>query len=195
MKIYLGSASPRRHMLVKELGIQAEIILKDIEEVYPDSLSAEQVAPYLSELKAKAIYADVPRNSVLITADTVVILDQMILGKPQSSEEAFSMLSSLSDKTHSVITGVTIASINGFNTFSSRTEVEFHELSRKEIEIYINEYQPFDKAGSYGIQEWMGYVGIKSIKGSFYNVMGLPTDLLYKELRKMDVIKQSQKST
>ncbi|MCI5056256.1 MAG: Maf family protein [Flavobacteriales bacterium] len=186
-KVYLGSGSPRRKMLLEEMGIEFEQVSADVDEVFPDDLALEKVPVFLSELKAKAIFP-LCENGVLITADTVVICDDVLLGKPKDFEDAFEMIKILSNNTHEVITGVTITDTNGLHSFSSKTQVTFHDLTDEEIEHYINSCEPYDKAGSYGIQEWMGYVGIKSMNGSFYNVMGLPTDKLFRKLKEIDII-------
>lgn len=184
--IILASNSPRRRQLLGGIVSEFEIAPpRPVDETYPNSLSPEEVAPFLSQIKAKA-YADlVTENTLLITADTVVILDNKILGKPQSHSQAVAMLQSLSGHTHRVVTGVTIVSSEKEITFSNTTEVTFDTLTHEEIDDYIKQFQPFDKAGSYGIQEWIGYRAIRKIDGCFYNVMGLPLNHLYLELLKV----------
>lgn len=159
---------------------------RDVDEVYPETLPKEEVPVFLSQLKAKAYKEDLTSaEDVLITADTVVILDGMILGKPHSREEAIGMLSEMQGKTHKVVTGVTLTTQAGSTSFSQLTEVEFDTLTEEEILYYVDKFHPYDKAGAYGIQEWIGAAAIIGIKGSFYNVMGLPIHALYKELKKL----------
>lgn len=180
--IILASKSPRRQNLLKGLGVEFEIKTKEVEEVYPPELKKEEVAIFLSELKAKAIKEDLRDNDLLITSDTIVCLEDKILGKPKDKEEAFNMLSNLSGKMHEVITAVTLTTKDKKHTFYDVTEVYFKELSNNEIDTYINNCQPYDKAGSYGVQEWMGYIGVEKINGSFYNVMGFPIKKVYEAL-------------
>lgn len=184
--IYLASASPRRHELLKMITPHFEVLQgKDVDEVYPHDLPLEDVPVFLSRLKARAYLADINNDDVLITADTVVILENEILGKPHSRDEAIEMLSKMQNKTHVVVTGVSIT-FNGLtHSFANRTEVDFDKLSISEIEHYVDEYKPYDKAGAYGIQEWIGAAAIIGIRGSFYNVMGLPVHSLYLELKEL----------
>lgn len=185
-RLLLASGSPRRRELTEQLGMEVvRAHLKDVEETYPDTLSAAEVAPYLSRLKAEAYMGEIAPDEVLLTADTVVVDGDMILGKPRDEGEAHAMLRELSGHTHQVITGVTLASDKGMQTFSEVTEVEFAELTDDEISYYVEKYRPLDKAGAYGIQEWIGYIGIKGIKGDYYNVMGLPLRRVYEHLLKM----------
>ncbi len=184
IKWVLGSQSPRRKELLAGIGVEFEVRVKDTEEIYPDSLSAEEVPEYLAKLKAEALLPDLTNDEAVICADTVVILDGKILGKPFDYEDARQMLSKLSGKKHTVITGVFIGSKNKSCSFSERTEVEFETLTENEIKYYIEKHMPFDKAGSYGVQEWIGYVAVKRIEGTYTNVMGLPTNRLYKEITK-----------
>ncbi|MHC1708159.1 MAG: Maf family nucleotide pyrophosphatase [Bacteroidales bacterium] len=184
-KYILASQSPRRQQLFKGMGFDFEIIVREINEVVPDHISGQQIAMYLSEAKADAFRSEeLPLNTILITADTIVWLDGKMLGKPAGYQEARQMLQQLSNNRHEVFTGVTFKSCNNLFTFCDTTEVDFHRLSGAQIDFYINEYQPFDKAGAYGVQEWIGYIGVESIIGSFYNVMGLPTQKLYPELER-----------
>lgn len=184
-KILLGSKSPRRQSLLSELGITFDVVdIKGVQEVYPASLPAEIVPQYLSNLKFKGYQEQLSENELLITADTVVINDDKILGKPANNIEATEMLLSLANHTHQVITGVTIGTKDRQLSFSSSTNVTFGPLDSDEISYYINKYAPLDKAGAYGIQEWIGMVAVESIDGSFYNVMGLPVYRLYRELLK-----------
>jgi len=181
--LILASRSPRRQMLLKGLDLDFQIIVKSNDENYPSDMPLEEVPEYLSKIKATAIDLTTRgSNSIVITADTVVILNNEIIEKPKSEEEAFAMLQKLSGKSHTVITGVSLTSIEKQISFSASSKVYFKELNIQDIEYYVNRYQPFDKAGSYGIQEWIGYIAIESIEGSFYNVMGLPTQLLYEKL-------------
>lgn len=182
--ILLASKSPRRQELMQLLDLKFEIPASiEVEEIYPSSLPAEKVPEYLSQKKASAYLNILKENEILVTADTVVILGSEILGKPHSEDDAIDMLKKLSGNTHKVVTGVTITSSAMQKTFSAITEVDFDILSDEDIRHYVSHYRPLDKAGAYGIQEWIGAVGIKAIRGSFYNVMGLPVHRLYKELR------------
>ena len=182
--IILASKSPRRRELLKELGLDFEIISIDgVEEKYPENLETKKIAEFLSNLKADAYLSVLNNNDLIITADTIVVCDNKVLGKPNDSDCAINMLMSLSGKTHEVITGVTILTADKRTSFSVSTDVEFANITREEAEYYVDKYSPFDKAGAYGIQEGIGYVAVKSINGSFYNVMGLPLHRLYQELK------------
>ena len=182
-RVILASASPRRRELLSATGIEYTLASKfECEEFYPATLDALEVAPYLSALKSRSYPNALSYNEILITADTVVVLNGRVLGKPQNHTEAREMLASLSGSEHTVVTGVTLRSVEREHTFSSRSVVRFAELTEEQIEYYIANYRPMDKAGAYGIQEWIGYVGIEGIEGSFYNVMGLPVQRLCKEL-------------
>ncbi|MDE6346580.1 MAG: Maf family nucleotide pyrophosphatase [Muribaculaceae bacterium] len=188
-KILLGSGSPRRRELLLMMDIDFEAIkLNDVDEVYPEALGAEEVPAYLSRLKAECYRDSLTADDLLITADTVVIIDGEILGKPHSEDEAIAMLRRLSGARHKVITGVSLTTTDGIHTFDEVTIVEFDRLSDADITSYVKKYRPLDKAGSYGIQEWIGLIGIKKIDGCFYNVMGLPTRALYRELKKLNAI-------
>ncbi len=181
--IILASSSPRRQSLLRDLGLGFEVKTKAVEEVYPVHLKGKQIALYLAELKSKAFADDeIPESTILITADTIVCLNDHVLGKPLDYEDAFRIIKSLSGKAHEVISGVCLRSKEKTVSFSASTEVYFKELSEDEIHHYIQHYKPYDKAGSYAIQEWIGYIGIERINGSFYNVMGLPVQKLYEEL-------------
>lgn len=183
-KILLASKSPRRRELLQQLRIPFSVInLGGIKEEYPDYLPALQIPQFLSNLKADAYLASMHVNELIITADTLVILDGEPLGKPAGREEAIEMLSKLSARTHQVVTGVTISTADKRTSFSTVTDVTFAPISREDIEYYVDNYLPFDKAGAYGIQEWIGAVAVESIRGSFYNVMGLPVHRLYRELK------------
>ena len=181
--IILGSKSPRRKELLKHLIKDFGIQIKPVNENYPNNLKREKIAVFLSELKAKEF--NPIGNQLIITADTIVVLKDLVLGKPVDKNDAFKMLKMLSGNTHEVITACTLYSQDNFSTFYDITEVTFYDLSDEEIISYINQCNPLDKAGSYGIQEWMGYVGIKKMNGEFFNVMGLPLHKLYRELKKI----------
>ncbi|MGV3611556.1 MAG: Maf family nucleotide pyrophosphatase [Fluviicola sp.] len=184
LKWILGSQSPRRKELLAGIGVEFEVRVKDTEEIYPTSLPVEEVPEYLAKLKAESLLPDLANHEVVICADTVVILNGKILGKPFDYEDARQMLSKLSGQKHTVITGVFIGSKTKSTSFSERTEVAFENLSEDEIKYYIEKYMPFDKAGSYGVQEWIGYIAVKRMEGTYTNVMGLPTNRLYSELKK-----------
>ena len=181
--LILASQSPRRQLLMKGMDVHFEIKVKRIKEDYPADLHYEKVPEYLAQQKAKACNTDVHnKQDIYITADTIVVIDGEIIGKPKNKAQAKKTLKALSGRKHQVITGVCLSSFEKQKSFSSISDVYFKELNNEDIEYYVEEYQPFDKAGSYGIQEWIGYIGIEKIEGSFYNVMGLPTQLLYEEL-------------
>ncbi|MFI3270296.1 MAG: Maf family nucleotide pyrophosphatase [Rikenellaceae bacterium] len=182
MELILASQSPRRRQLMADAGLKCRTVKYDVDEVYPQTIAAEEVAPYLSRLKSDGYPEPLAENEILITADTVVILGDMVLGKPADEESARVMLSELSGREHRVVTGVTLRSRGMYHTFSTETRVCFAPLSEDEIDHYVLNYKPLDKAGSYGIQEWIGYIGVERIDGSFYNVMGLPVQRLYREL-------------
>lgn len=183
-EIILGSKSPRRQELLKGLEINFTTkVIDGVEETYPDYLDVEDIPLYLSKLKAQAYSNSITDNQLVITADTIVISINEMMGKPKDAEQARSMLRKLSGKVHTVITGVTIYTKEKHSSFKVSTDVEFAKLSDDEIEYYIDKYKPFDKAGAYGIQEWIGSIGVRSINGSFYNVMGLPVQRLYEELK------------
>ena len=182
--IVLASKSPRRQELLKGIGIDFSIITKDVDESYFSNMSVYDVAPYLSIKKAKAFEeTELPDNYMVITADTVVIVNDKILGKPKDADEAREMLTMISGKKHSVITGVTVRTNDKIKTFSVVSKVSFEHLDRDEVEYYVNTFKPYDKAGAYGIQEWIGYIGVNYVEGSYFNVMGLPTQKLYKMLK------------
>ncbi len=181
--IILASASPRRKQLLEEMGLRFRVEPKHIDEVFPDDLNPVEAAEFLSRIKADAFTKDdLHDNTLIIASDTVVTLDGEILGKPAGKAEAIEILQQLSGKTHEVITGVTIKALDKQHTFSVTTSVVFKTLSLQEINHYIDTFKPFDKAGAYGIQEWIGHVAIERIDGSYFNVMGLPTHSLYEEL-------------
>lgn len=178
----LASKSPRRNQLLKSLGIEFEVKTKEVDEIYSDNLNKEEIPVFLAELKAKPFLAELTANDLLITADTIVWKDGKVLGKPANKEEAVKMLQLLSGTEHQVISGVCLSGATKSKSFYSISNVQFKELSHQEIEYYISEFKPFDKAGAYGIQEWIGTIGITHIEGSFYNVMGLPIQKLYDEI-------------
>ena len=183
-RLILASASPRRRELLADCDIDFELAEKfECEECYPADLETDKVAEYLSRLKSNAYPHALGECDILLTADTVVILGDKILGKPHSAEEAREMIASLSDATHKVITGVTLRTAERTISFSAESLVSFRKLDAEEIDYYVEKYQPMDKAGAYGIQEWIGYIGIEGIEGSFYNVMGLPVQRLYTILK------------
>ena len=179
--IILASKSPRRQQFFKDLNIDFTIKLKEVEELYPQKLKGIEITDYLANLKAKA-YKDLKDNDLLITSDTIVWLENKALGKPKNYHEAFVMLKNLSGKKHEVITSISIKNKNFQKIINDITTVFFKKLSDKEINYYINNYKPFDKAGAYGIQEWIGFIAIDKIEGSYFNVVGLPVHKLYKEL-------------
>ncbi|WP_461630192.1 Maf-like protein [Labilibaculum euxinus] len=183
-QLILASQSPRRHQMLKELGLIFEIRTKEVEEIYPEGLIPDQIPVYLAELKAKAFGADFKSNELVITADTIVCVDDWILGKPNDRDDAVKMLNALSGRSHQVISGVCLMSKDKKISFSTTTNVHFKALSEEEIDYYIDNYKPFDKAGAYGIQEWIGFIGIDGIEGSYFNVVGLPIQRLYQELLK-----------
>lgn len=180
--LLLASKSPRRQQLLKDAGFSYDFIDIEVDEDFDSALKKEEICMYLSQKKANAFEGKL-ENNVLVAADTIVWVDNQVLNKPQNAEEAFQMLSQLSGNTHVVFTGVTLKSEKGMHTFYDQTEVTFYLLSPKEIEFYIQEHAPFDKAGAYGVQDWMGYIGVKEIKGCFYNVMGFPIAKFYRELQ------------
>lgn len=184
LKIILASKSPRRQELLRNLGVDFEIRTKDTEEGFPEDMLPEEIPVFLSKKKAAAMIETLQPNEILITADTIVCIENEILNKPQNRNEAIVMIEKLNGRSHFVYTGVCIASANGEVAFSDKSKVVFSKLNREEIEYYVDAYKPFDKAGAYGIQEWIGYAGIEKIEGSFYTVMGLPTQKLYVELKK-----------
>lgn len=183
IRIILASKSPRRQDLLRGIGIDFEIRTKDVDESFPDDLKGAEIPEFLSRKKADAFQNDLGGNELVITSDTVVWLGDTVFNKPESEEEAIAMIASLSGKSHDVITGVCLTTSSKQTVFSDVTKVYFAQLQRSEIEWYVKHFKPYDKAGAYGIQEWIGYIGIVKIEGSFYNVMGLPTQKLYVELK------------
>lgn len=183
-KIILASKSPRRQQLLESLGIRFRVETKEVEEIYPKDLTKEEVPVYLAELKSKPFLQNISGKDLVITADTVVCLGSRILGKPKNQKDAIQMLKDLSNCEHQVITGVCLSSKHKSRSFYSITNVRFKRLTTAEVHYYVAEYKPYDKAGAYGIQEWIGTIGITHIEGSFYNVMGLPIQKLYEEIQK-----------
>ena len=185
-RLILASASPRRRELLAACDLEFTLADKfECEECYPADLAADKVAEYLSQLKSNAYPHALGEKDILLTADTVVILGDKILGKPHSEEEAVEMISSLSGATHKVVTGVTLRTAKQTISFSAESLVSFRTLEAEEVSYYVEKYRPMDKAGAYGIQEWIGYIGIEGIEGSFYNVMGLPVQRLYATLKEL----------
>jgi len=181
-KLFLASKSPRRKHLLSGLDLDFEFIDIDVEEIWPEHLELFEIPEYLACLKSQEAVWSIKDNEIVITADTAVFLDDAILNKPKDEVEAAEMLAKLSGKKHTVITGVCIASTNRTISFSDQTNVYFDNISDEQIDYYIKNYKPFDKAGSYGVQDWLGYVAIKKLEGSYYNVMGLPVSRLYRTL-------------
>lgn len=181
-KLILASGSPRRRQLLSEAGFKFEVRTVPFDEVFPEDMNSGEVAEFLAKGKNQA-HRDAFGDEVILTADTVVILDDTILGKPSNEEEAISVITQLSGKTHQVVTGVCISDSNKTISFSSTTEVQFRDLTTNQIRHYVTTYKPMDKAGSYAIQEWIGLIGIESIKGSYFNVVGLPIDRVYQTIK------------
>ncbi|MBP5205494.1 MAG: septum formation protein Maf [Bacteroidales bacterium] len=192
-KIYLASKSPRRRELLADMGIDYELLATEVEESYDPLMPPAEVVQYLSRLKLSAVdFAQYPANTIFIACDTIVVMDGRILGKPKDDEDALLMLRQLSGHTHTVLSGLTVATPNRSLTDYRSTEVAFAEIPEEELQYYVDHYRPLDKAGAYGIQEWVGNIGIQSIHGSFYNVMGLPTCLLWKMLKELVGINSNQ---
>lgn len=181
-KLILASGSPRRQQFFKDLDLDFEIRLKEIDEVFPPELKAVEITNFLAELKANAFEGELQRNEILITSDTIVWHDNKALGKPKDAQDAFDILKSLSNATHEVITSVCFKTNTDVTIINEITKVTFNDLSDEAIQYYIENYKPFDKAGAYGIQEWIGFVGVSKIEGSYANVMGMPTDKVYEYL-------------
>nr|WP_315175861.1 Maf-like protein [uncultured Flavobacterium sp.] len=183
--IILASGSPRRQQFFKDLDLDFEIRLKEIEEVFPNTLKGEEITNYLSIIKANAFEGELQDNDLLITSDTIVWHKNCPLGKPKDAQEAFEILKSLSNNTHEVITSVCFKTKDKTEVISEITKVTFNALSDEAIHYYLDNYQPFDKAGAYGIQEWIGFIGVSKIEGSYTNVMGMPTDKVFAYLNKL----------
>jgi septum formation protein len=184
-KLILASGSPRRQQFFKDLDLDFEIRLKEIEEIYPPELKREAITNYLAVLKSSAFEGTLKTNEILITSDTIVWHNNKALGKPKDKEDAFAILTSLSNSTHEVITSVCFKSNSKTDIIFEVTTVTFNVLSKEAITYYIEKYKPFDKAGAYGIQEWIGFIGVAKIEGSYPNVMGLPVDKVYEYLNKL----------
>ena len=184
MKIILASRSPRRQELLRSLGLTFTVVIPDVDETYPDDMSLRMVPAYLSEKKAQAFSRDLEEDELLLAADTLVILHNRLYEKPADEEDAKRMLRDLSGNMHEVVTGVTLKTKEKIHTFSELTRVYFRPLSEEMIDYYVKEFRPLDKAGAYGIQDFMGYVAIEKVNGCFYNVMGLPVSRLIKELER-----------
>jgi len=184
-KIILASQSPRRRQLLEWAEIPFEVVVKDTDERFPPGLNPDEVAIYIAKNKALAVQKERNDDEIILAADTIVVLGENIIGKPVHREDAVSILLALSGEKHKVITGVVLRKGEQEIAFADTTEVEFHNLTVKEIEFYVDKYKPYDKAGAYAIQEWIGVVGIKSIDGDFYNVMGLPVSRVVRELKKI----------
>jgi septum formation protein len=183
--LVLASSSPRRQQFFKDLDLDFEIRLKEIEEIYPPELKAEEITNYLAKLKANAFEGELKANEILITSDTIVWHNNKALGKPKDEQDAFTILKSLSNATHEVITSVCFKTNNHSKLLHEITKVTFNEISDEAIRYYIENYKPFDKAGAYGIQEWIGFIGVSKIEGSYANVMGMPTDKVYEYLNNL----------
>lgn len=184
-EIVLASGSPRRHKFFEELEIPVKIDVRPVEEVYPENLQKEEITNYLAALKAEAFKDELSEKQILITSDTIVYHKGSAMGKPANHQEAVEMISALSGNIHEVITSVCFTSTNSQKSLNHTTRVYFSELSQAEIEYYVSNYKPFDKAGGYAIQEWIGLIGIEKIEGSYFNVVGLPTHLVYKTLKEL----------
>ena len=185
-KVILASGSPRRRELMAGLGVNYEVrILPDVDESYPDTLQGGEIPLYIAKEKADAYIPMMQPDELIITADTIVWLDGKVLGKPQDREDALQMLRTMSGRTHEVFTGVCITTTDWQRSFTAQTEVRFATLSEDEIIYYVDNFKPMDKAGAYGVQEWIGFIGVENISGSYYNIMGLPVQRLYRELLKV----------
>jgi septum formation protein len=182
-RIILASRSPRRQQLLRETGLRFEVVVREYEESFPGNLKGAEIAAYLSRQKAECFKGEVTLNEIVITADTIVWCNNKVLGKPADTDDAKKMIRELSGNTHEVITGVTLLSASKEKTFTDSTRVTFEKLSAEEISYYVDNFKPFDKAGAYGIQEWIGIAACSRIEGSYFNVVGLPVQKLYKELK------------
>ncbi|MCM4156049.1 Maf-like protein [Gramella sp. AN32] len=182
-EIILASGSPRRQKFFKDLDIPFTITLNPVEEIFPDHLKAEEITDFLAELKAEAFQDSLKQNQILITSDTIVYLDNLAMGKPKDFEDACTMLRKLSGKSHDVISSVTFTTSDLQKTLNHTTKVYFKNISEEEIQYYVKNFEPYDKAGGYAIQEWIGLIGIEKIEGSYNNVVGLPTHLVYFTLK------------
>lgn len=185
-KVILASNSPRRKELLAGLGVDYEVrTLPDVDESYPETLQGADIPLYIAKEKADAYVAMMQPGELMITADTIVWLDDKVLGKPWDREDALQMLRTMSGRTHEVFTGVCITTTDWQRSFTAQTEVRFATLSEEEIAYYVDNFQPMDKAGAYGVQEWIGFIGVENISGSYYNIMGLPVQRIYNELKRL----------
>ena len=185
-KVILASNSPRRKELLAGLGVDYEVrTLPDVDESYPETLQGADIPLYIAKEKADAYVAMMQSGELMITADTIVWLDGKVLGKPRDREDALQMLRTMSGRTHEVFTGVCITTTDWQRSFTAQTEVRFATLSEEEIAYYVDNFQPMDKAGAYGVQEWIGFIGVENISGSYYNIMGLPVQRIYNELKRL----------
>jgi len=182
-KIILASASPRRQQLLRELGLKFEIVIREYDETFPEGLNGDEIARFIANRKALSFKNEISDNEIIITADTIVWCNNNVLGKPVDHSDAIRILREISDNTHEVITGVSILSRSRELTFTETTRVTFKAISEEEISYYINNFKPYDKAGAYGIQEWIGIIACSHIEGSYFNVVGLPVQRLYMELQ------------
>ncbi|MCA0350277.1 MAG: Maf family nucleotide pyrophosphatase [Bacteroidetes bacterium] len=185
-KITLASGSPRRQQFFRELGLDFEIRLKEVEEIYPENLQGVEITNFLALLKASAFDNDINENEIVITSDTIVWLDNKALGKPKDFNHALEMLLQMAGKTHEVITSVCFKTASKMDILNCITKVTFSQITEKEIRYYLDVFKPFDKAGSYGIQEWIGLIGISRIEGSYTNVVGLPTEMVFNYLKNLE---------
>jgi septum formation protein len=185
-KIILASQSPRRKQLLQWAEIPFDVVVKETDETFPENLKVEEAAIHIAKQKVLAVESLVPNDSIILAADTIVVLKGRIIGKPKDREKAIRILTDLSGQKHVVITGVVIRNNEKEISFADSTDVYFHKLTKKQIEFYVDKYEPYDKAGAYAIQEWIGVVGIKSVNGDFYNVMGLPVSRVVQELKKFN---------
>jgi septum formation protein len=183
-RIILASRSPRRQQLLRDLGLEFDVVIKEYSETYPENLNGEEIARYVARQKAISFRNEISDNEIVIAADTIVWCNNMVLGKPLNYEDAVRILKEISGNTHEVITGVSLFSLSGEVTFSESTKVTFEPLSDEEIVYYVDKFKPYDKAGAYGIQEWIGIIACSHIDGSYFNVVGLPVQRLYAELQK-----------
>lgn len=184
-KIILGSGSPRRKFFLEELGLNFEIRIKEVEEKYPDTLVGSEITDYLSKLKSAPFIKELKDDDILITADTIVWLNNRAIGKPKNAADAKKMLAKLSGNIHEVISSIAVTTNKTTTLLNETTTVKFKNLTSEEINYYVDEFKPFDKAGSYGIQEWIGYIGIEKIEGSYFNVMGFPVQKFYELMMKI----------
>jgi len=184
--LFLASKSPRRIELLRDMGLSVTLVCgTGMEETYPDHLVAEEIPVYLARKKSEAFDVEIPEEAILITADTIVWLDRQVLGKPADRNQAIEMLKALSGRAHDVFTGVCLRYKGSYSSFYAASKVFFKELTEHEIVYYVDHFQPYDKAGAYGIQEWIGYIGVERIEGSYFNVMGLPVQLIYKKINQL----------